>query len=288
LPQAAGPELSPDRSPQGNESGPDAESKPMDRVTSQNVFQANSIPAELAALPQWVLWRYETRDGKLSKVPHTFMGYRASDINPEHWSTLEFALKFATKPGFAAGLGFVFTADDPYCGTDLDHVWQSDADEGAPWALRILERFSDTYHEISPSGTGMKIWCKAKAPRCGRWKIGRGAIEIYDRKRFFTVTGRGGPAHIANHQDDIELLVANLDDRGDRSRRTAAPPIGAIIPAGERHNSLVSLAGTLVRRGVCQEGIEALLHVVNQKQCVVPKPAEEIRRIVQSTERWQR
>jgi len=29
-----------------------------------------NIPAELKALPQWLLWRLETRDGKPTKVPY--------------------------------------------------------------------------------------------------------------------------------------------------------------------------------------------------------------------------
>ena len=38
-----------------------------------------AIPAliELAGLPRWVLWRYEARDGKPTKVPYAADGRKA-------------------------------------------------------------------------------------------------------------------------------------------------------------------------------------------------------------------
>jgi hypothetical protein len=247
-----------------------------------------NIPPELISLPQFVLWRRESRDGRVTKVPYTFMGYRASATNPEHWTTLECALKFAARPGFADGIGFVFTDADPYCGIDLDNVWQSDADEGAPWATGILERFADTYSEASPSDCGIKTWCRAKAPRCGRWAIEGGAVEIYDRNRFFTVTGRHtGILAVTDHQHDVELLVASLDRR-QHPAITQARTIPDIIPQGQRHTALVSLAGSMWRRGMTPEAIEAALLVTDQKQCDPPHGPEHIHRIVESMQRWPR
>jgi putative DNA primase/helicase len=254
------------------------------------VIDPNALPEELVALPQWILWRREDRDGQPSKVPYTCQGYRASTTNPEHWSRFDFAMEMAARPGFAAGLGFVFTRDDPYCGIDLDHVWQSDADEGAPWAQGIIERFSDTYAEASPSDTGLKIWCKARTPRCGRWPIQRGAIEVYDHARYFAVTGRStGIRVITDHQSDIEALVANLDQN---PRRTAAPSssrtVPDVIPQGTRHPTLVSIAGAMWRRGLSPEAIEAALIETNRRQCDPPYPDDHIRKIVGSMNGWAR
>jgi primase-polymerase (primpol)-like protein len=171
------------------------------------------------------------------------MGYRASSTNPDHWSTFEFASKTVGRPAFADGIGFVFTADDPYCGVDLDHVWQSDADEGADWALQILDRFNDTYSEISPSGQGVKIWCRANSPRCGQWPVGAGAIEIYDRARFFTMTGQSaGALVIVDHQSDIDALIGNLDEGRNQPQARTIPEV---ISQGQRHKALVSLAGSM-------------------------------------------
>jgi primase-polymerase (primpol)-like protein len=246
----------------------------------------SELPPELTGRKQWLLWRYEHRDGrKPTKVPFTCTGHKASTTNPQHWSSFDDAVKMSSWPGFADGLGFVFTPGDPFCGVDLDHVWQSDADEGAPWAEGILQQFSDTYAEQSPSETGVKIWCRAIAPRSGRWPIHAGEIEIYDRARYFAVTGRhAGVLTIADHQRDIERLIENLENgRGARSRI-----ITGAIPQGQRHPALVSLAGTMWRRGMCLAAIEAALLEVNAKQCDPPRPPEHIHRIVQSMRGWER
>jgi putative DNA primase/helicase len=208
-----------------------------------SIISAN-IPDELKPLRQWLLWRYETRDGKRAKVPHTCQSYRASTTNPEHWSRFDYAVKAAARPGFA-GVAFCFCCGGGYTGIDLDHVWQSDADEGAAWAEGILERFSDTYSEVSPSGQGVKIWVRARAPRCGRWPIEHGAIEVYDHGRFFTVTGgSNGVRVIADHQADVELLINNLDDGRQQTqgrvishepRRNEAVPRSAQESNGKSH-----------------------------------------------------
>jgi primase-polymerase (primpol)-like protein len=245
-----------------------------------------NIPKELTLRRQFVVWRFEDRGGpKPTKVPYTCMGHKASDTNPEHWSEYEFAVKMAQRPGFCDGIGFVFSPNDPYCGIDLDNLWPSDGAETPSWAAGILERFADTYSEVSPSDKGIKIWSRAKAPRCGSWTVEQGGIEIYDHARFFAVTGRSADVLvITDHQHDIELLVANLDaGKPQQSRR-----IEGTIPYGIQHNTLVSIAGTLFRRGLCMEAIEAALLEVNKRQCQKPGPEENIRRIARSTARWQR
>ena len=92
--------------------------------------------------------------------------------------------------GWYAGPGFVFSADDPFCGIDLDDCLDA---EGTlkPWARGIVERFSDTYMEISPSGSGLKIWVRGAVPaNLAGVSVGDGQIETYDHARYFAVTGR--------------------------------------------------------------------------------------------------
>jgi primase-polymerase (primpol)-like protein len=247
------------------------------------------LPAELTERRQWVLWRFEQRDGgaKPTKVPYTCTGHKASSTNPQHWSSFDDALKIFRRPGFWDGIGFVFTADDPYCGIDLDNCWPSEAAECAAWAAEILERFSDTYLEESPSGHGVKIWCRARAPRCGKWPVRSGAIEVYDHARYFTVTGRSnGVARIADHEADIASLIAYLD-KGQRVRPAAAVVPIRRIPQGQRHKTLVSLAGTMFRRGMSPDAIEAGLAKTNEQHCEPPYEAAHIRQIVESMAGWQ-
>jgi len=44
---------------------------------------AKAIPEALRRVPQWVLWKYELRDGRITKVPYTVFGTRASVNDPD-------------------------------------------------------------------------------------------------------------------------------------------------------------------------------------------------------------
>src|SRR5690606_7285455 len=80
------------------------------------------------------------------------------------------------------GIGFVFTKNDPYCGIDLDDP-QGDI-ETYERQLKIFN-FINSYAELSPSGKGLHIICKASVPH-GRK---RSFVEIYSEGRYFTMTG---------------------------------------------------------------------------------------------------
>ena len=141
------------------------------------------IPHDLAERNQWVLWRNE--QGR--KIPYQPSGAYAKSNDPQTWSSLADCQAVANK---YSGLGFVFAADDPFCGIDFDNVWQDG--EVAEWASQILDRL-DTYTEISPSGNGLKCWIRGEIPDGnGRRKTvtGNQQIEIYDRGRYFAYTGR--------------------------------------------------------------------------------------------------
>src|SRR5439155_18697623 len=137
------------------------------------------------------------------------------------------------------------------------------------WARGIVERFSDTYMEISPSGKGLKIWARGSVPaNLGGARTGDGQIEIYDHARYFAVTGRrfrGAPLEIEDHGADLQTLYARLTQR-KKGQWKLQPLAGGRIPYGQQHNTLVSIAGTLRRRRICDEAIEACLQKVNEHQ----------------------
>ena len=96
-----------------------------------------------------------------------------------------------------AGLGFEFSADDGLCGVDLDGCRDRISGVIADWAKAIIVKLN-SYAEVSPSQTGVKVFIKGKSPFDGGRKkelshdpIGdkRPAIEVYDRSRYFAVTG---------------------------------------------------------------------------------------------------
>jgi len=167
---------------------------------------AENIPEELTQRPQWVCWRYEERDGKLTKVPYQPNGRRASCSDLMTWSTFEecFAKFLASqkilavekdrgihfeatgKPVFD-GIGFVFCNADPYAGIDLDKCRDPETGEIEPWAQKILGQVPEGYIEVSPSGRGLHIFTEG-AVRGGGMRKGR--VEMYSQGRYFTVTGR--------------------------------------------------------------------------------------------------
>ena len=61
---------------------------------------------------------------------------------------------------------------------------------------------------------------------------------------------------------------------------------GGRIPYGQQHSTLVSIAGTLRARRVCDEAIEACLKVINARRCEKPGAPENIARIVRSSRGW--
>lgn len=142
------------------------------------------VPRELAERKQWVLWRNE--DGR--KIPYQPSGQYAKSNDPSTWSTLE---ECKQQVGGYTGIGYVFSADDPFCGIDLDGAFEVTGDP-SPWAAEILDK-CPSYAEISPSGNGVKLWVRGKlADGRGRKYVisDTEQVEIYDRGRYFTFTGQ--------------------------------------------------------------------------------------------------
>jgi len=160
---------------------------------------------ELAGYRQWVTWEYDRQERKIPINPDT---WRAADTSkPDTWGTFEEALAAA---GSSERAGFVFSADDPYTGIDLDIC--IDDGEVASWAVEIVDAL-DSYTEISPSGTGLKIWVRGRKP--GE-KCRTGNIEIYDKERFFTFTGRTfHKGSIEDRQNELERLYNRLFPEAD-------------------------------------------------------------------------
>ncbi|MFA7297579.1 MAG: phage/plasmid primase, P4 family [Dehalococcoidia bacterium] len=163
-----------------------------------------SIPAELRERRQWVGWRLVHVPGrkKPTKQPlNPTDGSLASTTDPSTWGTFDQALAC---PG-ADGIGFVFTASDPYVGIDLDDCRDANSGQLRPEAKATVERIV-SYTEISPSGTGLHIIVRATLPPTGRRK---GDIEIYADGRYFTMTGHrlpGTPAEIAGRDPEVEAF----------------------------------------------------------------------------------
>ena len=180
--------------------------------------------ARMKDLRQWVCWRYEERAAKPTKVPYSPRSdTRARSDDPSTWGTYDEARQ-ASESGYD-GVGFVFTAEDPFCGVDLDGCLDAETGEVAPWAVEILEEL-DSYTEVSPSGTGLHVIVRAELPEGGRRK---GSVEMYDRGRFFTMTRRRLP----DRPGQIEYRQAQIDSLHTRLfRDLPREPIRSVIFSG--------------------------------------------------------
>ncbi len=144
----------------------------------------DNIPEELRRRPQWLVWKLEERDGKPTKVPYIAGGVgRASSTDSLTWRTFEEAVQ-ALRTGRYDGIGFVFSPGDPFAGVDLDGCRDPETGELEKWAAEIVQAL-ESYTEASPSGTGVHIIVRGKAPNKKR-----GRVEAYSSGRYFTMTGQ--------------------------------------------------------------------------------------------------
>lgn len=83
-----------------------------------------------------------------------------------------------------------------------------------------------------------------------------------------------------------ELTERLLKLPSSRSSAARAERIPEVIPQGERESVLVSLAGSMRRRGASPEGILAALEVENETRCVPPIEFGDLQRIAHSMGRY--
>lgn len=172
----------------------------------------DGISEAMKAEARWVLWRLEWR-GAWSKVPYAAAGHRASSTSPSHWAGFD-TVKAAYLAGGYDGIGFVL--GDGWAGIDLDDCR---ADDGtiAKWAKQIL-RAAKSYAEISPSGTGVKIFGRGTlATEQTKFACEGGTVEVYDNARYFCVTGSEGCGEPA----DLTAILNRIAD-------TLAPTSSAV------------------------------------------------------------
>ncbi|WP_181174120.1 AAA family ATPase [Mesorhizobium sp. B2-3-11] len=210
-------------------------------MTSPN-WNFDNIPRELRQLIQWVVW-------EPTKAPfNPSSGKPASTTDPQTWCSFEEAVSgYHNGNGRYAGIGFVFSAHDDYCGIDLDYPYAL-RDDGTPKFPpekqaeivarhnSIVEAF-DSYAEFSPSGKGVHIIIKAEISSGRR----REAVEIYSRGRYFTMTGnvyRASP--IAERQN----LANTLCEQMGRSISTVEDTSQFYATATETDAAIFDMAST--------------------------------------------
>ena len=188
----------------------------------------DAIPEELKKYPNWVNWILEERNGKLTKIPmNPKTGGRAQSNNPSTWGGYDQVVKKwnECENEHIAGIGFVFSKDDDYSGTDLDHCRNTESGAIEPWAMEVIKSLN-SYSEVSPSRTGVKIFTKGNLPIAGSGSK-NGNIEMYYRKKFFTVTGwhlEDTPLTIELRQEELKEIYTKHFGHRKKSQVNQAPP----------------------------------------------------------------
>ncbi len=124
--------------------------------------QRDLIPKELRARPQWFCWRYKQRNkDQFSKVPiNPCTGGDGKPNAPTTCGTFVQAWTRYNNHADINGIGFLFTPDDDFAGVDLDDCRDPETGTLEPWAAAVVHNLN-SYTEVSPSGTGVKIFLRA-------------------------------------------------------------------------------------------------------------------------------
>lgn len=166
-----------------------------------------TIPAELKSLSRWVTWSYvEDRDEATGEVAwdkpprNARTGGKASTTNKQTWVDFHTAMSAYGRDQLD-GVGLVLDGTDSLVTVDLDKC-RSRVRGIEPWAERVVHELN-TYTEVSPSKTGLRLFLYGKLPATGRKK---GPFECYSWGRYVTVTG----AHLNGTPKKVQSRAKEL------------------------------------------------------------------------------
>ena len=225
-----------------------------ERPVALTVLPEN-IPDELKALYIWVVWRYEwnERRQRWTKVPYTpFTTSKASSTRESSWRSFQAAHNcYLERRDFFDGIFACLSEKDPYAGGDFDHT-----DDRS--------RIPQTYAEDSPSETGYRFIGRGSIPSACKKPNG----ELYDRKRFLSITGHilpGFPREIRPIQPELDKLYEELKGapketkegnagRGSRAEQVKQIPVEwwdagrDIMRTGDRNRLLARLRAAALNK----------------------------------------
>ena len=201
----------------------------------------------------WMLWRFEIRKEKRTKVPRSALdgGPSGSDESWSHtWVTYDEAVSARETHGMD-GVGFKIP--DGYFFLDVDHRELDD-----PLVQKLLTRF-DSYAERSVSGGGIHIYgrCdasliptstdangKVKLDKAYYMKNPHNGVELYYggiTNRFAVFTGN--VIWEKPLRDCTEALLATLDEDMRRPEKPAEKKLA------KSHDVVFDIVGNLLRQG---------------------------------------
>ena len=177
----------------------------------------DNVPRFLREECLWCVWIASyvdsagvTRNGKFPCSPRTGRMIRVND--PSEWEQFDVAAEAISRNEKFTGMGILLQPELRLVGIDLDDCI-ADQNIITLWGTEVLSHFTDTYAEVSPSRKGIKVFGLGQLPSGmpKRMTFKGGSVEIYDRARFFTVTGwklTEAPSAVENSQPGIDWLAS--------------------------------------------------------------------------------
>lgn len=205
--------------------------------TKLSGLQVPTVPDPMRLYRQFVVWRLEpdpARPNKPRKVPYNAAtGLRASSTDPTTWVDCDAALAaYAAQPDAWAGIGFVFSEDDPFVFVDLDDCRDPSTGAYSDHARQIVAALPGAW-EVSQSGTGLHGVGLADGARLAgkrrKWTDDAGRKhEVYCTDRFMAIGGRGWSGEPST--DWTDSLAAWVPDAGPANDTSTCEWIDAPRP----------------------------------------------------------
>lgn len=160
----------------------------------------NNIPEEMKNINRWVCLKMVDNGSKKIKMPVSAHSGKVASVTDEaNWADFTTALNYYQEhKNSINGLGFVFSDTDDIVGIDFDNCLDTDGNLITDTIKEIISR-NNSYIERSVSGSGLHIYLRGKLPTATGVKLSTEVsphgfgIELYERKRFFIVTGNAYP-----------------------------------------------------------------------------------------------
>lgn len=185
--------------------------------------QWDNIPTMLAERPQWLLWRYEAKEGQAKplKVPYWTTGARrggtqGSEIDRSKLCTLGEARRVFEKGGYT-GIGFAFLPDDGLIGIDIDGAINPETGVVTDRLQAIITSVA-SYTEYSPSGKGVHIIVQGTTNTNKSNDIG---LEVFCGRQYFTFTGKRWSGTPATVEPIAPKVLARLHATVDQAKNKA-------------------------------------------------------------------
>ena len=202
-------------------------------LSSRNGFAYDRLPPNfIETYHYFCLWRLEVRNGdpKPTKVPYdpnTLQ--RGSSADMTKHSKFAFCLNqwnsLPSRDGIGIGIGLF----DDLCGIDIDHCIDEN-NQVLDFAQDIINTVN-SYTEISPSGTGIRIICRIPRLQYDKslylFKNTELGLEMYpagQTKRFVTLTGWSlfEDRDVVVRTNEVQILLEKYMRRKDPKKKASA------------------------------------------------------------------